>query len=165
MLLLFFLIYYYYYYYYHHQKYLALEASLLRQACRPGSTLTQIVKQLHNICCLIGYLFNRVQWCGLNNMKIIPRNISTWLSLAYLTFSEGSWTGAIHSHSPNNFSPPPLLTGIATLLISSVLQSQPIKAGQVPVQYTMQKCNQLVACSRFVSWMQYLKWLVSPPTS
>ena len=56
-----------------------------------------------------------------------PRTKSS-LSLTYLSIYLLSCADAKHSCIPKNFPPPNLLTGIATPLISSVPQSQPIKA-------------------------------------
>ena len=60
-----------YYYYYHFLKYLALKVGQLRQPCRPGSTLTQAVKQPYNICHLTGHVFRGVRWGNVNKMKMM----------------------------------------------------------------------------------------------
>ena len=80
-------------------------------------------------------MFKEVQWGNVNNMKIMFRNMSSPFSLAYPNFCIRSWAGAKHSHFPNNFPPPYLLTGIATLVI-----------GSVPLQNSSQEYNQLIHC-------------------
>ena len=52
----------------------------------PVGTLTQAVMQQHNVCCLARQLFKEVQWGNVINMTMMPRNISSPLSLAYLNF-------------------------------------------------------------------------------
>ena len=99
-------------------KYLTVKAGQLRQARRSGGTLTQTIK-------LTGHAFKYVQWDHVSNMKI-TRNISP-LSLAYPNFCVGFWAGSKHGRIPKNLSPPYVLTGIATLLIGPVSQSQPMK--------------------------------------
>ena len=100
-------------------KYLTVKAGQLRQARRSGGTLTQTIK-------LTGHAFKYVQWGHVSNMKI-TRNIISPLSRAYPNFCVGSWAGSKHGRIPKNLSPPYVLTGIATLLIVPVSQSQPMK--------------------------------------
>ena len=74
----------------------------------------------------------RVQMSALGQceqQKMISRNSRSLLSLAYPNICVGSWVGAKHSRILNNFPPPYLLTGIATLLLSSVRQGQLMGAG------------------------------------
>ena len=87
--------YYYYYHYYcynyfcHYLKYLALKAGPLRQvglAWRSRGSLTQAVKQPHSICYLTWGVLKGVQWCNVNNMKLVSKNINSLLSLSYQTF-------------------------------------------------------------------------------
>ena len=65
--------------YYDYLKHLALKARQLRQACRPGGTLTQAVKQPYCVRCLTGHFFKRVIWDNVKNMKMMTRNVPlTW---------------------------------------------------------------------------------------
>ena len=95
-----------FFYHYYYSKYLELKTGLLRQARRPGDTLIQAVKQSYGICCLTGHVFKRVQWLNVNNMKMMSRNISNPLSLAYSIFCVVSWPGSKHSRISKNFSSP-----------------------------------------------------------
>ena len=94
---------------------------------QPSATLTLTVKQSSSACCPTRHVLKGVQWGHVNNMKV-SRNIS---SPAYPNFCVGSRARAKHSHIPKNFPPPSLLTGIATLLIVTVPQSQPIMASEL----------------------------------
>ena len=100
-------------------KYLTVKAGQLRQARRSGGTLTQTMK-------LTGHVFKYVQWGHVNNMKI-TRNIISPLNLSYPNFCVGSWAAVKHGRISKNLSPQYVLTGIATLLIGPVSQSQPMK--------------------------------------
>ena len=60
-------------------KYLAQKCDQLRQARRPGGTSTMTVMQPYSICCLNGYMFRG----DVNNMKMMSKNISCPLSLAF----------------------------------------------------------------------------------
>ena len=71
-------------------KYLALKFGQLRQSHRPESTLILAVKQAYGICHLTGHMFRGVQWVGLNNMKMMSKNINIPLSIAYPNFCIGS---------------------------------------------------------------------------
>ena len=50
----------------------------------------QGVKQSYDVCCLTGHVFKGVQSEDVNNKKMMPRSISSPISLAYLNFSQGS---------------------------------------------------------------------------
>ena len=86
--------------------------------------------------------------------NLTTRQLLYCFSLAYLNICIESWTSWKDSCISKNFPPPYLLTDIAILLMGSLPQSQPIKASWVPVQYSMEKQNQLVVCSCFVWWAQ-----------
>ena len=74
-------------------------------------------------------------------MRMISRNINISLSFAHPIFCLWSLAGAKHSRILKKFCPPYLLAGIATLLIGSVPHDQ----------CSMEKYNQIVMCSRFIS--------------
>ena len=46
------------------------------------------------VCGLIGHMFIGVQWADVSNMKMMSKNISSPLSLAYPNFFVGSLAGA-----------------------------------------------------------------------
>ena len=64
----------------------------------------------------------------MNNMKMMWRNITSPLSLAYPNICVGSWAGSKYNRIPKKFPSLYLLTGIATLLIGSIPKSQTITA-------------------------------------
>ena len=82
-------------------------------------------------------ILKRIQWDGVNNMKVISGSIRSPLGLSYPNIFVGSWAGANHNHIPKNF-PAYLLTSIMALLIAPVLQSQAINARQTLLQYSVQ---------------------------
>ena len=75
--------------------YLLLSEVILRMAGqfmkvgRPGGTLSQPVKQLHNTCCLAGHVLKGAHWGNVDNMKV-PKNISSPFSLTYPNICVGS---------------------------------------------------------------------------
>ena len=72
----------------------------------------------------------RRQQDDVDNMKVMSRNTSSPLHLAYPNNCSGSWAGAKHSHITKNFSPLHLLTGIAILLIGFA-QAKPANKGKL----------------------------------
>ena len=66
----------------------------------------------------------------LSNMKMMSRNISRPIALAYPFFCIGSWTGVKHNRISKNVPPPYLLIGKAALLFGSITQSQTKKGAK-----------------------------------
>lgn len=104
----------YYYYFSYYLKYSSLKASKLEQALRPGSTLTQPVKQPYSKCCLTGCMFKEIQWGNVDNIKMMSRNTSSLLNLAYPNICVWFLVDANHSCIPKNIPSLYLVTGIGT---------------------------------------------------
>ena len=71
----------------------------------PGVTLTKTVRQPDVACCLTGDMFKGIQWGNVINMKMMSRNISHPLCLAYPNICVGLLAGVKHTRIPKNFSP------------------------------------------------------------
>ena len=83
-------------------KYLALKVGQLRQASGSRGILTQAFNQPYGVSCVTEHVFEGVQWDYANNMKMMPRNISSPLNLPYPNICAGSWVGANNNCFPKN---------------------------------------------------------------
>ena len=66
-------------------------------------TLTEVINQLYRVYCLTGLVFKGVPWGDVNNIKIMSKNISSFLNLTYPNFCVDFSAGAMHRLIPKNF--------------------------------------------------------------